>query len=850
MRSITAGLAALVVVLALAGPAAAGTFIVPFGNGVPMGAAGWSTKADAGALCGYEGTGTVFLNAGTLPAHSGCFYLFNAPAAAQIMAVNTTLGYTKASTATALCAYSFAAVAGDTLRRCEAGTTANAVATSGANWFEMGIYNEGVSTIALTTARANNVVFASGWVTLADPSAPGLAANGPSGVQTGLTAGIQWEAFDPESGAPSIAYAIDGGARIALRAQSCSWLCGAGASGSAAIDLSALADGPHAVTVYAGSYADAEAHIGPLAFTVDRNAPAQPQIQVEPDAAAPALGWWGHAPIALTLTTPTAADVASTRIRLYAPSGAVVLDQTVAGALPAFALPAGLLDVDGAYEIDAVQCDPGGHCTTSPRAGLHWDGAAPAAGDDAFAAPLGILAARDGAHLTWPAAAVGLGGSGVAGGFVGLGSTPQAARAAALAAATRSPGLPGLAETAIPASAIHGAEQVCLAVRPLSGAGIAATAAAVRCAAVDEQPPLLTIDGAVRWSGGAQTLALGASDASGAAISDVRLDGAPVAAPIASVTVAGEGEHVLRVVAHDGAGNETVSERTLGIDSTPPVIAAVTADFVAREIRVGVGDALAGVALADLRLAGRKLDTRITADGRTAIARVPVGLALDGAVVTVRVLDAAMPANAGQVSSALPMRTTPVLRAVAVAAGRVTGRVHAAGPVRVAVWAYPKGRAPRLVHTVATTAGGAFSVRVDPSRTTRYAVAVVASQRVQGLREQVAGTLRVDARIGAPRIRVRGGAIVVTARFAGRGEVTRLHLLVHDVLGGRWVEACLQDGRPGVRLERDGRVHGTCAVPANARGHAWTYRLILAAPSSTWPWRTPSSPSVSLLLPA
>jgi hypothetical protein len=639
MRSITAVLAALVA-LALAGPAAAGTFIVPFGNGIPMGAAGWNSKADAGALCGYEGIGTVFLNAGVLPAHSGCFYVFNAPAAAQIMAVNTTLDYVKASAATALCAYSVAAVAGDTLRRCSAGTTANAVAASGASWFEMGIYNEGDSAIALATTRANNVVFASGWVTLADPSAPGLAANGPSGVQTGLTAQIQWEAFDPESGAPSIAYAIDGGARILLRGQSCSWLCGAGASGSAGIDLSALADGPHAVTVYAASYADAEAHIGPLAFTVDRNAPALPQIQVEADPAAPAPGWWGHAPVALTVTTPTAADVATSRIRVYAPSGAVVMDETVAGALPAAGVPPGVFAADGAYEIDVAQCDPGGHCTTSPRAGLHWDGSAPAAGEDAFAPPLGILAARDGAHLTWPAASVAPGGSGLAGGFVGLGSTPGAARTAAFAATAPSAGLPGLAETAIPAAAIHGAEQVCLAVRPLSGAGIAAAAAAVRCAGVDEQPPLLRIDGGVRWSGGAQTLALGVSDPSGAAISDVLLDGVPVAASAASVAVAGEGTHALRVVAHDGAGNETVAERTLGIDATPPAIGAIAADFVAREIRVGVADALSGVALADLRLGGTELETRISADGRTAIARVPAGLVLDGAPVTVRVLDA------------------------------------------------------------------------------------------------------------------------------------------------------------------------------------------------------------------
>jgi len=89
----------------------------------------------------------------------------------------------------------------------------------------------------------------------------------------------------------------------------------------------------------------------------------------------------------------------------------------------------------------------------------------------------------------------------------------------------------------------------------------------------------------------------------------------------------------------------------------------------------------------------------------------------------------------------------------------------------------------------------------------------------------------------------------VRGRVDGRGEATRLHLLVHDILGGRWVEGCLERGRPGVHLERTGRVWGSCRIPAAARGHAWTYRLALPAPSSTWPWRTPSSSPMSLLLP-
>jgi hypothetical protein len=179
----------------------------------------------------------------------------------------------------------------------------------------------------------------------------------------------------------------------------------------------------------------------------------------------------------------------------------------------------------------------------------------------------------------------------------------------------------------------------------------------------------------------------------------------------------------------------------------------------------------------------------------------------------------------------------------------VSGRVIAAGAVQVQVWAYPKGREPQLAGTYPTGARGTFSVRLAPARTTRYALAVPETQLSHALGERTAGTVRVVARIRGLRIHVRGDRLVVRARFDGRGEATRLHLLVHDVAGGRWVEGCLERGRPGVHLERTGRVWGTCRIPGSARGRAWTYRLVLPAPSSTWPWRTPSSASASLLLP-
>ncbi len=191
MRS-AAVLAVALLGLCLPAPALAGNFIVPFGSGTSMGLAGWSGKADAGAICGYEGNSTIFLNAGTLPAHSGCFLIFNAPAAAGVVAVNVRHGWTKASPATALCAYSHSAQPGGTMRRCAGGTYDDAFAASGSNWVQIGLYNESGSPISLTTARANNIVYLNGGVTLSDPTPPIVAATAPTGVQNGGSAPLTW----------------------------------------------------------------------------------------------------------------------------------------------------------------------------------------------------------------------------------------------------------------------------------------------------------------------------------------------------------------------------------------------------------------------------------------------------------------------------------------------------------------------------------------------------------------------------------------------------------------------------------------------------------------------------------
>ena len=306
---------------------------------------------------------------------------------------------------------------------------------------------------------------------------------------------------------------------------------------------------------------------------------------------------------------------------------------------------------------------------------------------------------------------------------------------------------------------------------------------------------------------------------------------------------------MLRLVARDAAGNETVATSSLGVDSGAPSIGSVSADFIARELRVDVADALSGVAGVEVRLAGALLVTRLASDGRTAVARVPAGLALDGASVSVRAVDASTPANTGELGVILPVRSQPALRGLSVSHAGVAGRVVAPVSARVQIWAYPKGRVPQPRRQLRDSRRRLVRSAVRPRRSTRYAVGVLESQGLLGLPEQSAGTLRVTARITGLKVRARGDRLSVSARFGGRGEATRLHLLVHDLRGGRWVEGCLEHGRPGVHLERTGRVWGSCRIPRSARGRAWTYRLVLAAPSSAWPWSTPSSASSSVLLP-
>ena len=139
----------------------------------------------------------------------------------------TTLGYTKASAATALCAYSFAAVAGrhaaPLRRRHDRERGRDERRQLGrAGHLQRGRLGDRARDAARQQRRLRERL---GDARRPDGARPrGQRADGRADRASRRL--VQWEAWDPESGAPSVAYAIDGGARIALRAQACSWLCG------------------------------------------------------------------------------------------------------------------------------------------------------------------------------------------------------------------------------------------------------------------------------------------------------------------------------------------------------------------------------------------------------------------------------------------------------------------------------------------------------------------------------------------------------------------------------------------------------------------------------------------------
>ena len=413
----------------------------------------------------------------------------------------------------------------------------------------------------------------------------------------------------------------------------------------------------------------------------------EPGIRVEPDAAASATGWWGHGRSRSRSPHPTAADVASLDAAPLRAIGCPRVSGRLRRCAERPACPPPPSRATGGYQVDVLSCHAAGHCSASPRAGFHWDGGPAAAPAEAFAPPLARRRRATAAHLIWPAFAAAAGASGIAGAFVGTGLTagvraPRPWRRRLGCRASRA------SARRLSPQARHGSARSASPTRLLSGAGIAPLAG-VRCAAVDELPPEVGRGGGP-WSSGPQTITLAASDSSGAAFAEVQLDGARVAAPGDVLSVAGEGPPAescrARRRRQRDRGRASARRGCEPAVDRPRQRRLPGARGARRRRRP-----LSGVALVEVRLAGALLETRLAADGRTALARVPDGVVLDGAAVAVRVADASSPANTSELGVTLPVRPLPGIRGLSVSNAGVTGRVVAAQTgTRVQVWAYPR----------------------------------------------------------------------------------------------------------------------------------------------------------------
>ena len=205
MRSITALVVALLAV-ALPAPALAGTFTVPFGYGTPMTGAGWVAKPAGGRHLRLRGRrDAVAERRDAARAHRVLLPLQRPGPRPRSSPSTSTHGFAKASAATALCTYSFAARAGRhaaPLRRrlVQRRDRHERRQLGRARALQRGRLADRASRPRAPTTRS----YAGGWVTLSDPTPPEVWANGPTGVQSGLTALLEWAASDSESGSPAV----------------------------------------------------------------------------------------------------------------------------------------------------------------------------------------------------------------------------------------------------------------------------------------------------------------------------------------------------------------------------------------------------------------------------------------------------------------------------------------------------------------------------------------------------------------------------------------------------------------------------------------------------------------------
>ena len=732
----------LVITLAASPDARADPFNVAWGGATPITSAGWATNGGHPA-CTFNANGTIALGVGTYTPGAGCYWRMTAPGSATILSVTvSSYGFRKASPSQ-VCGLTFGGQNVPALfESCSDVNGSDVITTNSlARTLDVGIAVRDSRGATITNGVANNVVFTSGWTTLNDPTAPVVSWVSPTTIQTQDTMPLPWDVADGESHPRYIDVLLDGNAIFVLQNDGCDsiWACGTHALGTATVaGLSRLADGIHSIKIRSTS-AGGPSQTAAQPFETNTHSPAPP-VLTPLAVAAERDGWFGHAPLVVTVVDPNDDDVSVGTAVLRDPAGKETWRTTLGAKPPTVSLPAKAFSSAGAYALTVQVCDKVAHCASSTRE-IDWDHDAPSV------------------QLT---------------NAVAWSSVPQA----------------------ITPKATDGA------------AGVASIA--------------VTVDGAAE----------------------------PLAAD-GSFLVSAEGAHAIVAIARDRAGNETRLERTLGIDTHGPVLRGVGFDDAAHALRIDLADDLAGIASVHATRGGVALETTLAASRRSALVRLPHGVALDGAGVHLEVADAAAPGNSLAVDATAAVRPSSRILGLR-RSGRSVSATSSSATGRLELWAFPRRLRPRRVALARLSDGKATLAlpRRKPARTTRYALRIGSSDTVRASRFRTVRTVRVAAFVRAFQLTIDGDRLLVRARYSGHGEVAPVHLLVRVAAGGRWVEGCeLPSGGLGVTLRQDGAIAGSCRIPPTARGGTWLYRLQIASRPALWPWLATPSPVMRLTLP-
>ena len=847
------------VLLAPLPPAAgAAPFTVDWGGAVGMTANGWHVKSDppGSALCGWEGGGTVFLNAGALGTNQGCHYVFDAPGAAAISGVAVSYDFNRAHASSSLCLRSFmGGTSTAPLTRCTSVSGAHeTVLGAASSWIQLGLFYTGAPT-SVGTARANNAVLHSGSVMLDDPTPPSVSGT-PPGVVTGTSFALPWSATDPESSIGQMQYRVDGGPLIGVLGDGCRsrWLCGATRTGTAVVSgLGPLADGAHTLALVAGSAGGSAT--AQIPFTVDQDPPLPARLSLTANPFALAGAVLAAAGDALGRRRVSGRAGGLHAFELHDAAGLRWSTQTRGARVPITLSPS--LGQPGAWRAVVRQCSASG--CSSGELPFSWDTLLPPPARSEPDAPwLGAAAGRAGAQLPWPALTTALGPvSGVRHGFVGVGRSPEEAAAAARSAAAGwappsggpAAGTFGTTVAALPAALVHGAARACVAVVPVSGAGAPPAAGSqvgqpLRPGRRDRAERL----GRARpsgWHSGEVAVEVAARDegGSGLASSAVTLDGAAVTPVGGAVVVRGEGRHAVEVSARDGAGNAADPARAaVAIDATAPALAGpVRVSFVERDARgLALGrargrrrrDALAGrqTARDGRRGAGRRAPHRHRPRPRARRARAGRRCGERSARAIWPLPPTASPPPPGSCARAAPRtsrtpRSGPASRgrcrwaaAPASAGGSSTRPAQAIAGERVALHLAPLGGRETVLGTAVSDRSGRFAREVHPRRSGAAVLRHDGSEVARPAAPMRTATLAVSARITGASVRPRGERLVGARPLLGprRGRPGPPARAQRAPLGGRVPGRRAAAAAPGRRRPH----HRLLPDPADRAGPA------------------------------